>query len=323
MLSGFVYCRDRTVATISTFEELSAAWSDPTTRLWVDLEDPSPEDLLALDGVIDLDDTSLEATFQEEQRPRVEEFGDHIFLLVYGVLTPDQDPGFSPRRLSAFCGQRLLITIHRERHRTIDELRRRMCNGAVYLLGRGVDFLLYTILDGMVDNYAVVVAKFDDRLDALEERSLTDPDQEVMSEATELRRNLLELRRLAIAQREAIEPLVRGEFDYVAPTLGRRFRHISQHLTRSVELADNLRELLHSVRENYHASLTQRTNEIIRTLTIFASFLLPLSLIAGIYGMNLLTWPSMEHPWGFWGVLGLMGLVTIAVGIFFRTRRWM
>lgn len=323
MLSGFVYRPDRSTQTFTSYESLAQAWRDPTARLWLDLEAPTPEELRALDGVIDLDDTSLDATFQEDQSPRVEEFGDHIFLLLYGVLTPDQDPAFSPRKLSAFLGARLLITIHQERHRTIDDMRRRMSASAEHLLGRGVDYLLYAILDGMVDNYSIAISKFDDQLDRLEDLSLTNPSKEVMSEAIDLRRNILELRRLAIAQREAIGPLVRGEFDFVAPTLGRRFNHISHHLTRAIELADNLREILHGIRENHHASLTHRTNEIMRTLTIFASFLLPMSLVAGIYGMNLATWPRLEDPWGFWGVLAIMGMVALGIGFFFRTRKWM
>lgn len=321
-LIAFGHKSHHPVETILTFERLREVWSDPAVRVWVDLEAPTSDDLKALDSVVDLDDTALEATLQEEQRPRVDEFGDHIFLLLYGVLTPDVDPGFSPRKLSAFCGKRFLITIHADRHRTIEALKNRFPANGEHLMSRGVDFVLYTIIDGMVENYSVAITKFDEQLDALEERSMTDVSEEVFVEAASFRRQLLELRRLAIAQQEVLGPLARGECDYVAANLGRRFSHVLDHLTKTVELTDTLRELLNGVRENYQSSLTRRTNEIIRTLTIFASIMLPLSLVAGIYGMNLQTWPTMEHTWGFWAVLGSMGAVAAALGIFFRTRRW-
>ena len=126
--------------------------------------------------------------------------------------------------------------------------------------------------------------------------SLENASDHIFTESAMFRRDLLELRRLALAQREAIRPLARGECDYVAPMLGRRFSHVSDHLTRVVELTDSLREVLGAIRENYQSLMARRTNEIMRTLTILSTILLPMSLIAGIYGMNLKTWPAVEEP---------------------------
>lgn len=323
MFKAYATKQHGAVQRIQTFAELDEVWKDPHTRLWIDIEKPSAEILHELDDIVDVDDTSLEACLaNEEARPRVDEFPDHIFLLLYGVLSPEEDPDFAPRKLAAFCGRRYLVTIHDDRHRTIDNMHSRFLGNGHHLLSRGVDFLLYSIIDGMVDNYGIALADFDKQLEDLEEASLDRADDGVFLRATHLRRELLELRRLAFAQREALGALARGECDYVAASLGQRFTHVTHHLTKTIELSDSLREILNSVRENYQFAETRRTNEIVRALTVFASVLLPMSLIAGIYGMNLKTWPSLDHPEGFWWVLGGMATIATAMFLIFRSRRW-
>lgn len=324
MFSGFVYLPGKPIQRLESLEGLETMIKEPQAQIWIDMERPTEEDLRKLDEIIDVDDTSLEACLlNEDLRPRVDEFADHIFLLLYGVLAPDVDPTFAPRQLAAFCGERYLFTIHRDKHRTIEDLKDRFESHGMHKISRGVDFLLYTIIDGMVDNYAVALDQFERRLDELEEESLESVSESVFSEAVRLRREVLELRRLALSQREAIAPLARGECDYIAPSLGRRFNHVSGHLTRVVELSDSLREVLVAVRENYQSAIASRTNEIMRTLTIVSTILLPMSLIAGIYGMNLPIWPSPDHPASFFWVIAIMGGIGLVMGLFFRSRRWM
>jgi len=323
MLTAFAYVPHTPLRQIHSFEELDEAWKDPHVRVWVDIENPTVEDLKRLDTIVDVDDSSLETSLStEEEHPRVDEFADHIFLLLYGVLAPENETKFAPRKLTTFLGKRYLITIQHERHRTIERVRQRFASHGIHIISRGVDFLLYAIIDGIVDNYSVALAEFEKSLEDLEEESLENASDYVFTESAKFRRQLLELRRLALAQREAIRPLARGECDYVAPTLGRRFSHVSDHLTRVVELADTLREVLGAVRENYQSLMARRTNEIMRTLTILSTILLPMSLIAGIYGMNLKTFPG-DSPYAFWIVLGSMAAIGLTMGLYFRSRRWL
>jgi magnesium transporter len=323
MMNAFVLTPQEPTRSLTDLNELEQVWKDPGAIAWIDFDSPSAEELARLDTIVDVDDSALESCLSsEEHRPRVEEFTDHIFLLLYGVLSMAEDPTFAPRPLAVFCGKRFLVTIHRDSHRTINALRLRCQNNGEHILSRGVDFVLYSLVDGLVDNYGIALSDFHEQLDELEEESLNSGDDAVFSRAIQLRRELLELRRLAMAQREVIGPLARGECDYVAKTLGRRFSHISSHLTKTIELSDSLREILSSVRENYQFTLTRRTNEIMKTLTIFASIVLPLSFIASVYGMNLQTVPHIDDPWGFWVVLMGMGVVGLSLWIYFRGRNW-
>jgi magnesium transporter len=116
---------------------------------------------------------------------------------------------------------------------------------------------------------------------------------------------------------------MRGEYDFISDDVERRFSHVYDHLTKTIELIDNLRELLHGVRDSYQAVVANRMNAVMKTLTIFASLFLPLTLIAGIYGMNTPLWPDPTKIITFWGIIALMAIVSVVMLFFFRRRRWL
>jgi magnesium transporter len=145
----------------------------------------------------------------------------------------------------------------------------------------------------------------------------------LLKEQSVLRQRLIELRRVTLAQRDMLQPFVRGEYDYISGALEQRFSHVHDHLTKVIEQLDNLRERLSNVRENYHTAVAVRTNEIMKTLTMFATVMLPLTLVAGIYGMNLRFWPPQEEPYSFGFVLACMAAITLVLVVYFRRKRWL
>jgi magnesium transporter len=324
MLTAFVQLPDGTCRNLDTVETVSEVSEREGTKVWVDLESPAEEELKAIGSTFKLDGEALDDCLRGEQRPRIDEFDDHIFLVVYGLLGAEEGGEFEPRKLAAFCSSRFLITIHGDPLRTVREVRERCRRHPGRLLGRGVDFILFCILDGMVDKYMVVADAYEARLDELEEGSL-DPsvDESILAEVSALRRDLLELRRITESQMELIAPLVNGEYDFISDSLEPRFRHVRDHLATVLEMVESQRELLNGVRENYHTALANRMNTVMKTLTVFASILLPLSLIAGIYGMNLRLWPQADSPLGFWGVLALMGILAGVLLVYFRRQKWL
>ncbi|MCA9270379.1 MAG: magnesium transporter CorA family protein, partial [Planctomycetales bacterium] len=230
-----------------------------------------------------------------------------------------------PHKLSAFCGSNFLLTVHRHPMLSIRQVRARCGRHPESLLNQGVDVVLYSVIDTMVDNYLLVADRFENHLEHLEDRSFdldADKDEDVLSETSDVRGELLELRRLAVAQRQLLLPVAKGEYDFVSETLSQRFSHVSDHLLQVIDTVDSMRETIVGIRDNYHTALTRRTNEIMKVLTIYAGILLPLSLIAGIYGMNLRLWPAQNHPAGFWSVLAGMSIVAALLFAYFRRRKW-
>ncbi len=321
---GFVLLPGNNCQRLESLDELAELWPREDVRLWVVLESPSQEDLQRLGQIAGLDEEALDDCLQGEQQPRVDEFESHIFLVLYGLYGLKEQEDFDPHKLAAFCGGRFLITVVRQPLLSVRQVRARCGRHPETLLARGVDVVLFEIIDTIVDNYLKVADRYEDRLEKLEERSFdVDVGEEVLEEAAELRRDVLELRRLAVSQRQLLLPVAKGEYDFVSETLSQQFSQVCDHLSQVVDTVDTLRETIMNVRDNYNAALTRRTNEIMKVLTGFAAIMLPLTLIAGIYGMNLPLWPPSNHPLSFWGVLGVMTVIAAVMLVYFRRRRWL
>jgi magnesium transporter len=327
MISGFARFSDGTVERIESTDHLAAAWAKEDAVVWVDYLEPTEADLRALKDVLGLDDASIDDCLYGEQRSRIDEFDTYMFIVLYGLVGLEDPEEFDPRKLAIFFGSRFLITVHRESLKTIHTVLERCNRGTATArsgLSRGVDQLLHMIIDGMVDKYVFIADKYEAQIETLEEASL-DPsaDEQVLVDSAGLRRELLRLRSLAVSQREALTPIVKGEYDYISESLEQQFSHVRDHLTQVIELVDTLREHLHGVRDNYHTALANRTNAIMKTLTIFATILLPLTFIAGVYGMNLPLWPPPDQPFSFWVVMGVMLVLGVSLLLYFQRKRWL
>jgi magnesium transporter len=323
MFTAFARWSDGSTRQLETIDALADAWAEDQAVVWVDLEEPTQDELQSLGHGIGADEAALEDCLHGEQRPRIDEYEDHIFVLLYGAIGPEPDPRFDPRKLAIFCSRRLLITVHPEPLRTIKNIRERCIRYPAKVLVGGVDAFLHQIIDMIVDNFVDMADKYEVRLEEMEEQSLSrHVDESILEDVLALRRELLELRRVAASQRELLTPLAEGGFDYVSEELAQRFSHVRDHLVKVVELIDAQRERLAGVRDNYHTALAVRTNEIMKTLTVFAAVLLPLSVIAGIYGMNLSVWPPAENPLSFWSIMGVMIAMGGGLLLYFKRRGW-
>lgn len=323
---GFVVLPDETCRPLASLDELATLWPREDVRLWVDLESPSDEELQQLGQIADLDEEALDDCMRGEHQPRVDEFESYIFLMLYGLYGLKEHDDLDPHELAAFCGSRFLITVVRQPVLSVRQVRAHCGRHPESLLIRGVDVVLFEIIDTIVDNYLRVADRYEDRLEELEERSFdvdVDQGEELLEEAADVRRDVLELRRLAVSQRQLLLPVAKGNYDFVSETLSQQFSQVCDHLGQVIDTVDSLRETVVSIRDNYHTALTRRTNEIMKLLTVFAAVMLPLTLIAGIYGMNLPLWPSQREPLSFWIVLAVMTVIAAAMLYYFRRRKWL
>lgn len=324
MFTAFALHSNGSTRKIDSMETLAQTWDENNSKVWVDLEAPDEATVKALGSIISVDDECLEDCLHGEQHPRVDEYEGYIFMVLYAVRGDVEPTRFQPMKLAIFCGKRFLITVHRQPLHTTSLLRRRAKKNLTPLMNKGVDHLLYTTLDLIVDNYELLTDKYEDVLEDLEDQSL-DPNVErtILEKASAIRRELSHLRRTISSQRELLLPISQGLYDAVSKKLGQRFRHVRDHLTRAMGRVEVLREMLHTIRDNYHSTLANRLNSIMKTLTMFATFMLPLSFLAGIYGMNVKFWPQPDSRDSFWIVLGLMTIVTVGLFYFFRRKNWL
>lgn len=294
------------------------------THLWLDLESPDEWTLMLLGEAFNFHPLAIEDCIHGEQRPRIDPYDNHIFMVLYGPMLNDENEFTGARELAVFCSSQYIVTIHHEPVRTLTNIKERCCRDPENVLGRGMDHLLHAIVDGMIDHYQPILDRLEHETTELEERALTDPQPEILSVISQSKNEILQIRRYATPLRESIGQLARGEYAFIGRNIRPYFRDVLDHLVRTIEMLDLYRDMVISAQNMYMSSLSQRTNESMKTLTTFATIMLPLTLISGIYGMNFeKLWPPADHPYGFWIVIVAMFVTATALLYWFRKAHWL
>src|SRR5256714_9902898 len=255
--------------------------------------------------------------------PKVEEFRDYIYFIVHGVrgdISPDR---FNTIELDGFLGPNFVITYHHETFRSINNVKQ-LLHTTPIACQRGPAFLLHQILDQVVDFYSPVLDDFDERIDQLEDDifTLKRPNNQILSEVMDLKRSVLRLRRISGKQMDILHRMSRGEFSLITEEMRPLYRDVYDHLVRVVDLAENYRDLISGSLEAYLSVVSNRLNEIMKVLTIFSAIMLPLTFIAGIYGMNFDNMPELHSRYGYYAVWAIMIVVAVGMLLFFWRRGW-
>ena len=309
--------------------------------VWIDLEAPTAEEEQAiLQKYFPIHTLSLEdvrrpgvAEDRGAHLPKVEEFPDYLFVIV-NPLRPSQLVQQATQKsseealntqLSAILTRQILITHHHEPIHGVEALRTYLKKHEDHGL-RGPDFLFHLILDDMVDAYIPVLDRIDDELDSLETAVFARPNEKLLNRLLRLKRLVVRLRKTMIAEREVLSRLHRGEFAMIDEREKVYYRNVYDHLLRFTELIEASREMISDLMQTLLASQANRLNSIMKVLTMISVTILPMSLIAGIYGMNFENnvWPDFKSsPYGFAIALLLMVLSGVTAFLSFRWMRWL
>jgi magnesium transporter len=303
---------------------------------WIDLEEPTEEEehfvLMQFLPVhpLTLEDATRPRRMGGAHLPKVEEFDDYLFVVVnplrQGVAangngaTPEKGPLTS--QLSVILTHNVLITHHCGKLTGIDELKtylRRHPTDA----DRGPDFLFHIILDATVDAHAPVLDGIVETLDGLETQIHRRPTPELQKKLLRVKRTVNRLRKSLVLEREVLARLQRGEFRLIDRREMAYYRNVYDHLVRYAELIDSAREMVSDLMQTYLAAISNRLNEVMKVLTMISTIVLPMTLVAGVYGMNFEHMPELKWQNGYPFALGLMAMTAaVAVG-FFRWKRWL
>ncbi|MBI5480302.1 MAG: magnesium/cobalt transporter CorA [Deltaproteobacteria bacterium] len=303
--------------------EIPAALADPAAVVWVDLGpgDPAEAERVMRD-VLKLHPLVVEDCLSPMEQPKIDDYGDSLFLVTHGVRTDGGDALFRSLELDAILRTRLLVTFHAVESRSVTDTRTSV-RKAGHPLRRGAAAVLHEILDRQIDRYLPVLEEVELRLDRIEDALFERPTQALLEEILDLKRATLGLRRSLVKQRDVLHRLGRREFALVPDADAWMFRDVEDHLIRAADLLESYREILSDTVEIYLSVTSNRLNQIVKLLTIFSSIILPLSLVAGIYGMNFKHMPETEWPLGYPFALGLMALITAVLLFFFWRRGWL
>jgi len=306
-----------------TVEQLPDLLKNEADVVWVDMEEPTEADEKVLLEVFNFHPLTIEDCRENRHYPKIEEFPGYLYFIVHGVRADTSPDHFNTIELDGFLGRNYVITYHHDMFRSINNVRQLIRTSPI-ACKRGAPFLLYQILDQIVDFYSPVLDDFDERIDKLEDDifTLKSPNNEILAEIMDLKRGVLRLRRISSKQMEILYRMSRGEFTLIDPQMLPFYRDIYDHLIRVTDLAENYRDLISGALEAYLSVISNRMNEIMKVLTIFSAIMLPLTFIAGVYGMNFEHMPELATRYGYFIVWGIMIFVaTGMLGLFWK-RGW-
>ena len=298
--------------------DLPALLQRPDRVVWVDLSSPSREEMAILSDVFHFHPLALEDCASRRHSPKVDDFETYLFILTHGVHPDSSVREFKTRTLSLFVGRQYLVTFHREKSRSVEHTMESVRHNAK-IMSEGPDTVLYNILDYQVDQYLPVLENFEKKIDDVEDRIFTAPTEEVLADVLAFKRALMRLRRISGHQRDILIRLVRREFAVIDEKAIYGLRDVADHLVRITDLADTYRELVGSALEAHLSIVSNRTNEIMRVLTVIATLFIPLTFIVGVYGMNFDVMPELHWRYGYLGVWILM--LGVAAGMYWYFRR--
>jgi magnesium transporter len=307
-----------------TAEQLPELLKNEKCVIWIDMEAPTEADEQLLLNVFHFHPLTLEDCRETRNYPKVEEFPGYLYFIVHGVRADTSPDHFNTIELDAFLGPNYVITYHHDMFRSINNVKKMLSTSPV-ACQRGPAFLLHQILDQIVDFYSPVLDDFDERIAKLEDDifTLSRPNKAILEEIMDLKRGVLRLRRISARQLEVILRTSRGEFALIPPALLPFYRDIHDHLIRVTDLAENYRDLISGSLDAYMSVVGNRMNEIMKVLTIFSAIMLPLTFIAGVYGMNFENMPELTTRFGYFVVLTIMVVVAIGMLLFFWARGWL
>ena len=306
-----------------TTKDLPELLEDQSAVIWVDMEAPTEADEQILLDVFHFHPLTVEDCRENRHYPKIEEFETYVYFIVHGVTADTSSARFNTIELDGFLGSNYVITYHHDSFRSIANVKQLLRTSPI-ACQRGTAFLLHQILDQVVDYYSPVLDDFDERIDQLEDNifNLRRPNNQILSEIMELKRSVLRLRRISVKQMDILHRMSRGEFALIPDVMRPFYRDIYDHLVRVVDLSESYRDLISGSLEAYLSVVSNRLNEIMKVLTIFSAIMLPLTFIAGVYGMNFDNMPELHSRYGYYAVWGLMILVAVGMLLFFKRRGW-
>jgi magnesium transporter len=311
-------CGERTV---TNPEELQPPADESVT--WVDIGGVHKLDLLEAFGKqFSLHPLLLEDIANTDQRPKLDDYESYLFL-VMKVLSVTEKQDLLVEQVSFVIGRNFVLSFQENGTDVFKPVRERLRGGKGRLRQSGADYLLYALVDAIVDQYFQVLESLGEKIELLQEKVVADPKPDTLREVHAIKRQLLFLRRAVWPLREATNSLSRSDCLFLHEPTKVFFRDVYDHVVQIVDTIETLREMVSASLDIYLSSVSYRLNTVMRVLTVITTIFMPLSFIASIYGMNFEHMPELKSEWGYPAVLGAMGLIAAGMLMAFRQRRWL
>ncbi len=297
-------------------------FKDKPTVTWINIDGVHQVEMIEKIGkYFDLHPLLLEDIVNTEQRPKMEDFEDHLFIVLKMLSYREEENEIMAEQISLILSSEYVISFQETVQDVFNPIRERIRKGKGRVRKRGPDYLAYTLIDTVIDNYFVILEKLGEKIEDIEEELVTDPTQETLHLIYDLKKAILFLRKSIWPLREVVSGLERGESELIQEHTRIYLRDVYDHTIQVIDTIETFRDMLSGMLDIYLSSISNRMNEVMKVLTIIATIFIPLTLIAGIYGMNFRYMPELEWSWGYPMVWLIMLAVGVSMLIYFRRKK--
>jgi magnesium transporter len=302
--------------------ELPSLLAEPDTVVWVDLVDPKAEEQKLLSEVFQFHPLVIEDMLADASTPKIERFEGYLYMVFHGLVEGAEKTG-EPKTcdLDVFLGTNYLITSHGPGFAAEQEVLRQVQKHPE-LFKQGPAHLCYLVVEHVTERFLPLMERLDHEIDQLETDIVKKQGPKILESIFEMKHKLQKLRRVGLHQKEMLNRLGRGDFELIPPETRPFFRDAYDHFVRVVDLNDSFREITNGAMDAYISMQSHRMNEIMKVLTLISTIMLPLTFIAGVYGMNFEVMPELHWQYGYFTAIGAMLVTALIFFVFFRRRGW-
>jgi magnesium transporter len=300
-------------------------FKDKPTVTWINIEGIHQTDILEKIGsCYNLHPLVMEDILNTEQRPKIENYQDYLYIVIRMLYYDDAANAVSSEQISLVVGQNYVISFQEGIEGDVfGHLRERLRNEQGRVRRQKADYLLYSLIDAVVDNYFSVLEKLGEKIEVLEEKLVTNPTAETLHQIHYLKREMIYLRKAVWPLREVISGFERGDTTLIMDSTRIYFRDVYDHTIQVIDTVETYRDMISGMLDIYLSSVSNRLNAVMKVLTIIATIFMPLTFIAGVYGMNFRHMPELEWRYGYGMIWGVMILISVVMLFFFKKKKWL
>lgn len=297
---------------------------DKSSVTWINVDGLQDIDVIeALGSSFGAHSLVLEDILSTSQRPKFEDFDEYFFIVIKMLDYRDDIEEVTAEQVSLLVGRNFVISFQERQGDVFDPVRERLRKGKGRIIKKGADYLAYALMDVIVDNYFSILEKSGDRMEEMEDMVIEQPEPETLQKIREVKREMIFLRRSVWPLREVIGNLERLETGIVDKSTRIYLRDLYDHIIQVVDTIEGMRDMISGLQDVYISSVSNRMNEVMKVLTIIATIFIPLTFIAGVYGMNFEHMPELKYHWAYPAVWGVMVVVAMVMVLFFKKKRWL
>ncbi|MFC1808610.1 magnesium/cobalt transporter CorA [Candidatus Omnitrophota bacterium] len=323
MINAYVLEKTGQFYTDIPSHELQNILRDEKRTVWVDFESASAEENNALTEVFKFHPLAVEDCINTSEHPKLDKYDGYMFVVLHAInFGRKKNEELSTLELNLFIAKNYIVTYHRKPIRSIIATREQCVQDPNKVLGDGTDFLMHKIVDAVVDNYLPTISLLEHEIESLEDDIFEDCDQELLNKILTLKKDAMYLKKVISQQRNTVYRLANTDFPLIGKDSQIYFSDIYDQLYKFVDQLENYKDLLNGTVDLYLSMSSVKMNEIMKTLTVVMTILMPMTLITGIYGMNFKNMPEINSPHGYFITLGIMIFIGLLLWSYMKRKKW-